>query len=108
MSAWSCGIVVASTSMTATRVEVGWAAYAIGAEATTTPSKRARRVARTRERRTRVRIAGPPRDRVDRARQGRLGVHVHQTPRVKPSAPDPTPLPRRDRATIMRTGERGV
>jgi hypothetical protein len=51
MNAWSSGIVVASTSMPASLVFVGLAA------APDTPSKRARQVVRTRERRSRLLIA---------------------------------------------------
>src|SRR5258705_1311437 len=65
----------------ATLVLVGDAPRAYGAEAPTTPSRSASRVARTSRRRTGVRIAGPPRDRVDRARGwGRLGFRTIQRP----------------------------
>src|SRR5688572_29672845 len=50
---WSSGIVVASTSMPATFVFVGFAARPIGAAAPVTPSRSASRVVRTRDRRTR-------------------------------------------------------
>jgi hypothetical protein len=58
---WSCGIVVASTSIPETLVFGGLAARPITAATPDTPSKRASRVVRTRERRSRL-IALPPRD----------------------------------------------
>jgi len=68
ISDWSSGIVVVSTLMPATRVFVGLSKYPAPAAVPETPSRRAISVVRTMERRTELRLAEPPRDRVDSAR----------------------------------------
>src|SRR5215213_835824 len=91
MSSWSSGIVVASMSMPATRVDVSFAASVVGAAAPETPSKRANRVARTTNRRTGLLIArdlhevgwgGAP-------TRASVGLNVNGTPPVKGSTAAP-------------------
>src|SRR5204862_3647815 len=88
MSDSSWGIVVASTSIPATRVFVGGgAASAAGATASAVGSATASDAARTRRRRTGLGITEPPRDRVGptwtAARYGRPGGTVQWNSRCQ-------------------------